>query len=81
MDPRGASKICRRSVWSLAVQIAGIAGAPAVLEALTTATYRDTKDSVSLEARRKVKKEIQERGLNGWVKNTGDSDFALSSTP
>ena len=80
-DPRGASKICRRSAWSLAVQIATIAGAPAVLEALTKATYFEIKDGAVLEARRKVKKETQKRGLGGWVKNEGDADFSLDATP
>ncbi|KAF1924564.1 tRNA-specific adenosine deaminase [Didymella exigua CBS 183.55] len=80
MDPRGASKICRRSVWTLAAQIASIVSAPAVLEALTKATYGDIKASEALDARNKVKKDIHEDGLRGWVQNTGDSDFALSPT-
>lgn len=78
LDSRGASKICRRSAWLLAVQIAGIAGAPAVLEALTRATYRDIKASETLDTRRKVKQDVQEHGLGGWVQNTGDSDFTLA---
>lgn len=80
-DPRGASRVCRRSAWILAVQIAGIAGASAVLEALTKSTYRDVKVSEPLDARRKVKKDVQEHGLGGWVHNTGDSDFSLEVSP
>lgn len=76
-DPRGASKICRRSAWMLAAQIASIIGAPAVIEALSKATYREMKDSPTLETRRKVKKDTQEQGLGGWVKNAGDTDFSL----
>ncbi|KAH6633562.1 tRNA-specific adenosine deaminase [Boeremia exigua] len=78
-DPRGASRICRRSAWMLAVQIAGLAGAPAVLEALTKVVYGDIKHDTALEARRVVKKDTQEHGLGGWVKNVGDSDFALDN--
>lgn len=79
MDPRGASRICRRSAWSLAVQVAGVAGAPVVLEALTKATYEEVKESDQLEARRNVERGVQGQGLNGWVKNTGDSDFTLKA--
>lgn len=78
-DPRGASKICRRSVWMLAVQVAGLAGAPAVFEALSKATYGEVKNGGALHARRKVKAETQTAGLGGWVQNTGDSDFSIDS--
>ncbi|KAF2628115.1 hypothetical protein BU25DRAFT_410233 [Macroventuria anomochaeta] len=81
MDPRGASKICRRGAWSLAVQIAGIAGLPVVLEALRRSTYSEVKGADHLQDRRKVKKDTQEQGLSGWVRNTGDSDFALHTPP
>ncbi|KAJ4993753.1 tRNA-specific adenosine deaminase [Stagonosporopsis vannaccii] len=76
-DPRGASKICKRGSWMLAVQIARIAGAPVVLEALSKATYGEIKDGVALYARRRVKKDTQDQGLGGWVKNAGDSEFSL----
>jgi tRNA-specific adenosine deaminase 1 len=81
MDPRGASRICRRSVWSLAVQVAGIAGAPAVLEMLRRGIYGEVKDAEHLADRRKVKEDVQKHGLGGWVPNNGDSSFALSSLP
>lgn len=74
-DPRGASRICRRSVWKLALQIAGVASTPMVLEALTRRTYQKVKEINDLNGRGKVKKDVQEQGLKGWVKNTGDSDF------
>ena len=79
MDPRGASRICRRSAWSLAVQVAGVAGAPLVLEALTKATYGEVKENDWLEARRNVERSVQEQGLKGWVRNIGDSDFTLKA--
>lgn len=79
LDPRGASKICRKSTWMLAVQIARIASTPAVLAALTQALYRDVKTQETLAARRKVKQDVQKHGLSGWVHNTGDSDFSLPS--
>ncbi|UPX12810.1 tRNA(Ala)(adenine(37)) deaminase [Ascochyta rabiei] len=78
LDPRGASSICRRRVWSLAVQIAGLAGRPAVLEALTKSTYGDVKASALLTSRRTVKNDTQVQALGGWVQNTGDSSFPSS---
>ena len=80
MDPRGASKICRKSLWSLAVQIAGIAGVPVMLEMLRQSTYKEVKDSPQLADRRRVKKSVQNQGLGGWVHNNGDSSFALASS-
>ncbi|KAJ8108344.1 hypothetical protein OPT61_g8242 [Boeremia exigua] len=77
MDPRGASKICKRSGWKLALQIASVVGAPAAFEALSRVTYREVKKDAILEARRKVKADTQEHGLGGWVKNAGDADFHL----
>ncbi|KAL1654003.1 hypothetical protein SLS61_003405 [Didymella pomorum] len=79
MDPRGASKISRKNMWMLAAQIARIASAPAVLEALTQALYQDVKTHETLAARRKVKLDMQNHGLTGWVHNTGDSNFTLPS--
>ncbi|XPT04200.1 tRNA(Ala)(adenine(37)) deaminase [Ascochyta lentis] len=78
LDPRGASSICRRRAWALAVQIASLAGAPTVVEALKHSTYAEVKGSESLATRRQVKKDTQEQGLGGWVKNTSDSSFTLS---
>ncbi|KAF3038366.1 hypothetical protein E8E12_008503 [Didymella heteroderae] len=78
MDPRGASKICRKSTWNLAVQIARIASAPAVLEVLAQVKYQDVKTHGTLAPREGVKRDVQKHGLSGWVQNTGDSDFALS---
>ncbi|KAJ4330928.1 hypothetical protein N0V95_009977 [Ascochyta clinopodiicola] len=75
LDPRGASSICRRRAWGLALQIAGLAGVPAVLDVLKQSTYADVKGNAVLTSRRNVKKDTQEKGLGGWVKNTGDSSF------
>ncbi|KAF1971913.1 adenosine-deaminase [Bimuria novae-zelandiae CBS 107.79] len=76
-DARGASAICRRSVWKVALQIAGIAGMPAVVEALGRGTYKMVKDGEMLEARRRVKRDVRRQALQGWVKNTGDDEFAF----
>ena len=78
MDPRGASKICRRSAWSLAVQIAATLGAPTMFGALSTTTYRDLKQNALLTTRSQVKEDVHEHGLGGWVKNAGDTSFSLN---
>ncbi|KAJ4324649.1 hypothetical protein N0V94_001220 [Neodidymelliopsis sp. IMI 364377] len=80
LDPRGASAICRRHAWSMAVWVARVAATPAVVDALTRATYRDVKDTDLLSPRRQVKQDVQDLGLGGWVKNTGDSTFSLSES-
>ncbi|KAF2125726.1 hypothetical protein P153DRAFT_91951 [Dothidotthia symphoricarpi CBS 119687] len=78
LDPRGASAICRRSMWKTAVQIAGIAGVPMLVDMLDKERYRDLKRCEMLDERRKVKDEAQRTGLSGWVKNLGDDTFTLS---
>lgn len=76
-DPRGASAICRRSVWKSAVQVAALVGLPVVLEALSKKTYTEVKSSPDLTERRTVKKDISSI-LKGWLKNTGDENFNLN---
>jgi tRNA-specific adenosine deaminase 1 len=80
LDPRGASNICRASIWKTAVQLAGAVGAPLLLEALADSSYKACKDGPLLEQRRRVKRETKQHGLDGWIKNSGDEDFALSTS-
>jgi tRNA-specific adenosine deaminase 1 len=79
-DPRGASSICRRSMWKMAVQIAAVAGVPAVIEVLEKSTYNEVKDGEILAERSKVKVDVQRAALKGWVKNSGDDEFRLEAT-
>ncbi len=81
LDPRGASAICRKNMWRMAVQIAAIVGAPEMIGIFGKATYKEMKESQVLKWRRKVKEDMLENGLNGWVKNTGDDEFSLEDTP
>jgi tRNA-specific adenosine deaminase 1 len=64
----------------MAVCVARVAATPAILDALARATYGEVKDTDLLSPRRKVKQDVQDLGLGGWVKNTGDSTFSLSET-
>ena len=79
-DPRGASAICRRNIWKIAVQIVTAAGFPALSEALKRGSYKEVKDGKMLETRRKVKSEIKRDALQGWVKNSGDDGFDLEAS-
>lgn len=77
LDPRGASRICRRGLWMEALRLAGLLGGTmAVGEALRKTKYADTKGSEELHQRIKVKEDIR-KALKGWVRNTGDDDFSL----
>lgn len=77
MDPRGASRICRRSMWGLGVQIAGVLGVEALKGVLGKRKYADVKADGMLEERRRVKREVTGNGLKGWVRNSGDDEFSL----
>ncbi|KAJ4304844.1 hypothetical protein N0V90_000372 [Kalmusia sp. IMI 367209] len=78
-DPRGASAICRRSMWKVALQIASVAGVPTLSRALGKARYEEVKANEVLVDRRKVKEDVRREGLRGWAKNTGDDDFGLEA--
>jgi tRNA-specific adenosine deaminase 1 len=80
LDPRGASKLCRRGVWMEALTIAGLSSVPILVDALKKGKYADMKDTTPLESRRKVKEDMR-TALGGWVKNTGDDEFVLETTP
>ncbi|KAJ4360938.1 uncharacterized protein N0V89_001507 [Didymosphaeria variabile] len=43
-DPRGASRICRRGLWEVAVRVAGIVGVPALVQMLGKQTYAKVKE-------------------------------------
>ncbi|CAG5182566.1 uncharacterized protein ALTATR162_LOCUS10224 [Alternaria atra] len=81
MDPRGASKICRRGLWMEALRLAGFLGGTAVMgEALRKRKYAEMKGSDELHERIKVKQDIR-NALKGWVRNTGDDGFSIEPPP
>lgn len=79
-DLRGASAVCRLSLWKTAMQVAGLAGVPALVEALGKSTYEEVKGGELLAARKQVKKDVRMQGLSGWVRNIGDDIFTLESS-
>ncbi|KAL1600784.1 hypothetical protein SLS60_007172 [Paraconiothyrium brasiliense] len=78
-DPRGASRICRRGVWEVAMRVATVVGVPALVQMLGKQTYANVKEGEMLEARRRVKGDVKREGLNGWVENRGDDEFSLEA--
>ncbi|KAG9190844.1 tRNA-specific adenosine deaminase 1 [Alternaria panax] len=77
LDPRGASKICRRGLWIEALRLAGLLGGAGMMsEALRKRKYAEMKGSDELHERIKAK-EATRKALKGWVRNTGDDDFSI----
>ncbi|KAF1919146.1 tRNA-specific adenosine deaminase, partial [Ampelomyces quisqualis] len=76
-DPRGASAICRRSMWKIATQIAGLVGVPLLAKVLGKRTYGDMKTDEVFSHRKRIKQDIRKDALKGWIKNTGDDGFEL----
>jgi len=77
LDPRGASAICRRSMWKTAIQVAALAAVPVLSQVLGKRAYANMKGDEIFEARKKVKTDVKTSSLKGWLQNTGDEDFSL----
>ncbi|RYN42451.1 hypothetical protein AA0112_g1531 [Alternaria arborescens] len=84
LDPRGASKICRRGLWLEGLRLAGVlCGTVVTSGALRKRKYAEMKGSEELIERTRAKEDIR-KALKGWVRNTGDDDFSIEpslSTP
>ena len=46
-----------------------------IVKCLKSSTYGEIKDGPLLEERRRVKREVREMALKGWVRNSGGEDF------
>jgi len=75
-DVRGASRVCKRRKWKLALEVACVAGVPAVERLLREVKYGDVKGGELLEQRRSVKRDVREV-LGGWVRNEGGEGFGI----
>ncbi|TVY25543.1 tRNA-specific adenosine deaminase [Lachnellula hyalina] len=75
-DVRGASKVCKRRMWKLALEVAVVAGMPDVERCLRMKKYGDFKEAGLLDGRNQVKGDV--RGvLGGWVRNEGGGVFGV----
>jgi len=79
LDPRGASRLCRRRGWALAVRIVGLLSAEGKggYGVGRAERYGDVKRSGAFAARSRVKADMKMAGLQGWVGTTGDEDWSL----
>ena len=77
-DIRGASITSRRGLWKLALEVAVMAGVPAVLGNLDKATYGQAKESANLD-RREAKDKALETALTGWKRNERDDDWGFEA--
>ncbi|XP_014554278.1 hypothetical protein COCVIDRAFT_105373 [Bipolaris victoriae FI3] len=76
LDPRGASRICRRGLWMESIRVAGILGGAAATVLGAKRKYAEMKSDTVLAERRRVKSDMQ-AALKGWPKNTGDDEWTL----
>ena len=76
-DPKGASRMCRQHMWSLAQSLADQCHRPSLAAALRGATYAHVKADALLQSRGQVMADTQLFALKGWIKNSGDTGFPL----
>lgn len=76
-DIRGASKVCRKKAWKLALNIVTLVAVPGVQQVLSSSTYGEVKGSKVLTSRRGVKEDVRASALRGWVCNVGDERFGV----
>jgi len=73
---RGASRVCKRRTWKLALDIATTLGERQIHKALNTALYRNVKTADLLHHRRSVMADVREI-LGNWIKNDAGDDFGV----
>jgi len=76
-DVKGASRVCKRRMWRLVIEVAAIVGPVVVQRCLSGKTYGDVKGGAVLGVRRKAKEEVRKRALRGWVRN-GRENFEVA---
>lgn len=75
-DVRGASITSRRGSWKLALEVAIMAGIPAVISTLDKSTYTMSKECGNSD-RKEAKNAALEKALMGWKRNDRDDDWSL----
>jgi tRNA-specific adenosine deaminase 1 len=75
LDPKGASAICRKSMWNAAKDVVTALDMPSISDIRDAACYNDFKNCQELRYRRVVKDNVRNVALKGWVRNEGDDSF------
>ncbi|PNP51147.1 hypothetical protein THARTR1_08209 [Trichoderma harzianum] len=83
-DMRGASKTSRMQMWIKSKELsdqlsASNAGRHGRLQEhfSSAISYQDIKDGPLIAERRKVKAQVRQLALKGWIQNEGDSGFGI----
>jgi tRNA-specific adenosine deaminase 1 len=75
-DPRGASALCRKSMWHAAKEVFTTLGILSISTATDASCYKDFKACQELGYRRRVKDVVCNTTLLGWARNKGDDSFS-----
>jgi tRNA-specific adenosine deaminase 1 len=73
---KGASRVCKRRAWKLALGITSVLGDRALKTTLESERYELVKQSSLLDGRRRVKEDVI-AVLGGWPRNVGGDDFTV----
>lgn len=73
---KGASRVCKRRSWRLALDVARVLGEKRLEIALDVKSYGEVKGGELVGGRRSVKDSVREV-LGGWVKNEGGEEFGV----
>ena len=78
-DPRGASRLCRKSLWRAVADVAALVAVPVLVKATMGVRYQDVKAGELLSGRRCVEEDMKGKDgpLRGWQRNEGDDGFQL----
>lgn len=78
-DPRGASRLCRKSLWRAVADVAALLAVPVLVKATMGVRYQDVKAGELLSGRRCVEEDMKGKDgpLRGWRRNEGDDGFRL----
>ena len=77
-DVRGASAVSRLGMWKTTAAVASSLAMARLEPVVSAPTYVELKASGLLENRRRVKRDVVDRALEGWIPNVAD-DFSLDS--
>jgi tRNA-specific adenosine deaminase 1 len=78
-DPRGASALCRKSMWRAVTELSATLNLPWLVDVTRAATYKELKSCDVLEPRKRVKADVCDNTLKGWIRNDGDDGFGIDT--
>lgn len=80
MDLKGASSICRKTVWQAVAAVIVSLNSADLTDTPHHQSYFDVKKHSLLAQRRIVKADVLETCLKGWIVNKGDEEFELDGS-